>query len=217
MAGIPGVPVAIIAAGGILVWSGIYNQSLSSALGSILRGQKPSQGPQVATSVPGAPGTTVSPGTTSSAVANDALKYVGSPYVWGGAPGTGLGRDTGTDCSGFVNMVVGRDLKMPIPGYGAGAYTGSAHGPNTLSYLIWGGVTGISQAQLQAGDLVVWQTHMGIALGGDQMISALDTNDGVKVTSIEGGSPAGEVLFCKRLTGLSGVTPALSSSASILG
>ena len=74
--------MAIIAAGGILVWSGIYNQSLSSALGSILRGQKPSQGPQVATSVPGAPGTTVSPGTTSSAVANDALKYVGSPYVW---------------------------------------------------------------------------------------------------------------------------------------
>jgi cell wall-associated NlpC family hydrolase len=109
-------------------------------------------------------------------------------------------------------MVLGRDLGQPIPGYGAGAYSGSSHGPNTLAYLIWGGVRTIPRNQLQAGDLVVWQSHMGIALGGDQMISALDTRDGVKVTSIEGGSPTGEVLFCKRLTGLSGVTPGMGST-----
>jgi cell wall-associated NlpC family hydrolase len=109
-------------------------------------------------------------------------------------------------------MVVGRDLRQPIPGYGPGAYTGATHGPNTLSYLLWGGVVTISRSELQAGDLLVWQSHMGISLGGDQMISSLDTKDGVKVTSIEGGSPAGEVLFCKRLTGLSGVTPAVAGS-----
>jgi SLT domain-containing protein len=36
--GIPGLPVAIIAGGGILVWSGIYNQTLGNALGSTAYG-----------------------------------------------------------------------------------------------------------------------------------------------------------------------------------
>ena len=205
---IPGLPVAFIAGGALLAWSGIYNQTLTSALGSLLKGNAPTPGPQVQISVP----TSGSVTTTNSAVANDALKYVGNKYVWGGAPGTTVGVDGGTDCSGFVNMVVGRDLKQAIPGYGAGAFNGSAHGPSTVSWLAWGGVSGIQQSELQAGDLVVWETHMGIALGNGQMISALDTNDGVKVTTIAGGSPTGEVLFCKRLTGLSGVTPATSTS-----
>jgi hypothetical protein len=56
--GVPGLPVAIIAAGGILAWSGIYNQSLTSALGSILKGKAPTPGAQVVTSV-----TPVTPGT----------------------------------------------------------------------------------------------------------------------------------------------------------
>lgn len=47
--GVPGLPVAIIAAGGVLAWSGLFNQSLANALGSILKGQKPSPGPQAAT------------------------------------------------------------------------------------------------------------------------------------------------------------------------
>lgn len=211
MASIPGIPVAVIVSGGILVWSGVYNQSLTNTLGSILTGQKPSPGPQVVNQVSGAPAG--APGASSSTVANTALKYAGSRYVWGGAPGTAAGVDQGTDCSGFVNMVVGRDLGLAIPGYGAGKYNGSTHGPTTLSYLGWGGVPGITRAQLQAGDLVVWQTHMGIALGGDQMISALDTQDGVKVTSIENGSPTGEVLFCKRLA----VQPNTSASNPYAG
>jgi hypothetical protein len=40
---------------------------------------------------------------------------------------------------------------------------------------------------------------MGFALGNNQMISALDTNDGVKVTSIPDGSPTGEPLSVRRL------------------
>jgi len=205
---VPGIPVAIIAAGGILAWSGIYNQTLTSSLGSILTGKAPTAGPQTVTPV----SASAAPGTTDSAVANDAMKYAGSSYVWGGAPGTQAGVDGGTDCSGFVNMVLGRDLKQPIPGYAAGAYTGSEHGPSTVSYLAWGGVSGITESQLQAGDLVVWETHMGISLGGTQMISALDTASGVKVTSIADGSPMGEVLFSKRLTGLSGVAPTPSGT-----
>lgn len=49
--GIPGLPVAIIAAGGILAWSGLFNQSITNTLGSILKGKQPQQGPQASTAV----------------------------------------------------------------------------------------------------------------------------------------------------------------------
>ena len=61
------------------------------------------------------------------------------------------------------------------------------------------GVQSVSRAQLQPGDLCVWQTHMGIYVGGGQMISALDPAQGTMVTTIADGSPAAEILFCKRL------------------
>lgn len=49
--GIPGLPVGIITAGGLLVWSGIFNQSLTNTLGSLLKGKAPSAGPQAVTTV----------------------------------------------------------------------------------------------------------------------------------------------------------------------
>jgi cell wall-associated NlpC family hydrolase len=202
-------------AGGVLMYSGIQNVTIQNVLGSLAKGTVPPKGPaeQFATvpaSAPTAPGAV---GTTNSAIANTALKYVGNRYVWGGAPGTAKGVDAGTDCSGFVNMVVGRDLGMAVPGYAAGQYNGSTHGAPTGGWLIWGGVTGIAQSQMQPGDLVVWQTHMGIWIGNGQMVSALDTQDGVKVTSLADGSPTGEVLFPKRLTGLSGTLPTGTGNA----
>src|SRR5437773_644145 len=47
--GVPGLAVGIIAAGGILAWSGVYNQSLTDTLSSLLKGSKPTPGPQAAT------------------------------------------------------------------------------------------------------------------------------------------------------------------------
>jgi cell wall-associated NlpC family hydrolase len=199
---INGMGLGLAIAGGILIWSGIENVTIQQVLESLAKGTVPPKGPAEQFATPGNSSASSSAGssiTTSSAIANDALTYVGNKYVWGGAPGTTKGVDAGTDCSGFVNMVVGRDLGGAVPGYAAGQYTGSTHGAPTTAWLIWGGVTSITQAEMQPGDLVVWQTHMGIWLGNGQMISALDTQSGVAVTSLADGSPTGEILFPKRL------------------
>ena len=201
-----GLAVAYSTIGGVVLISGVSGNTVAMTLKSLLKGKYPGKGPQnigtpqlgVAKGSGSGSGS-VTPGSTSSAVANDALGYVGNKYVWGGAPGTQKSVDAGTDCSGFCNMVIGRDLGLPIPGYGPNEYSGSTHGPTTLSYLSWSGVTTIQQSQLQPGDLVVWPSHMGIWIGNSQMISALDTTDGVKVTSLADGSPTGEPLTCKRL------------------
>lgn len=44
-AGIPGIPLAAMTAGGILVWSGIYNRTITDTLSSLVRGVEPSPGP----------------------------------------------------------------------------------------------------------------------------------------------------------------------------
>lgn len=92
-----------------------------------------------------------------------------------------------------------------IPGFQAGQYQGQEHGPNTLTWLAWNGAVTISLKNAQPGDLVIWQTHMGILVkaGPDansaRMVSDLNPNDGTKETSINGGSPTGEVFVIKRL------------------
>jgi cell wall-associated NlpC family hydrolase len=198
----------LIAAGGgaILLWSGIRGKSWSSVLRAVVTGKDPR------TSLTAYPITTSQaafaadsggfgggnfPGSASgSAIVSDAMTYNGLPYVWGGVPGHGKGN---TDCSGFVNSVVGRDLHMAIPGYKAGTYHGQSHGPVTSMWWAWNGATTIPANQGQAGDLAVWWTHMGILIDSTHMISALDTKDGVKVTTIQGGAPALEKLRIRRL------------------
>jgi len=151
-------------------------------------------------SPPPAPKPTPPPSGDGSEVSKDALKYVGNKYVWGGAPGTTAGKDDGTDCSGFVNMVVGRDLKRAIPGYEAGKYTGSVHGPVTEDWLAWSGATTISQSEVKAGDLACWKTHIGIFTDdGKHVVSSLDTKSGVVTTTVAGATPTGETLTCRRL------------------
>lgn len=208
-----GIMIGTALGGAVLLWSGINNKGVLSTARDLLQGTRPAPGPAQSFNVNlgslgGSGGTSAAPGTTDSGVANDALKYNGNRYVWGGVPGTTVGHNNGTDCSGFCNMVVGRDLGQPIPGYAAGAYKGQSHGPATGAWLLWSGVSAIQQSELQAGDLLVWQTHMGIYIGNGQMISALDTKDGVKITDIKNGSPKAEVLFPKRLkTVASGSAP----------
>src|SRR6202042_45433 len=92
-------------------------------------------------------------GGSPSAIVNDAETYNGDKYVFGGTPGTTKGHNNGTDCSGFVNMVVGRDLGLPIPGFAAGKYNGGSHGPPTQLWLLWDGAKTIDSSQTQPGDL----------------------------------------------------------------
>ncbi len=200
---VSGLGAAYAASGFVLLWSGVKNTTLQATLTAFLKGQAPQANPTGAITVgladSSAAASSSAPGTTPSAIANDALQYEGHAYLYGGAPGTS-GKSP-WDCSSFCNWVLGHDLGMTLPGDSSPGYSGTSHGPTTLSYLGWSGASTVSNSAsaAQAGDLCVWQTHMGIAIGGGQMISALDESLGTKVTTIPGGAPTGELLFVRRV------------------
>jgi peptidoglycan DL-endopeptidase CwlO len=186
----------------VFTYAGLKGYSIPATIQDIVTGRNPSKQSQVAPvgtpqAAPGATGTPAS--TTTSTIANDALRYQGHPYVYGGAPGTS--GTAGWDCSSFCNWVLGHDLGMTLPGETSPGYTGTSHGPTTLSYLGWSQAqtVGHTPGAAQAGDLCVWQTHMGIALGSGQMISALNESLGTRQTSIEAGAPGAEFLFVRRV------------------
>jgi cell wall-associated NlpC family hydrolase len=96
-----------------------------------------------------------------------ATQYTGVPYVFGGAtPG-------GWDCSGYVKWVAGQTLGINLP-HGVSAITRS------------GAVHPVSRAEAQPGDLVVFpgNAHMGIFLGGNQMVHAPKPGDVTKIGTI---------------------------------
>lgn len=142
-----------------------------------------------------------------ASIASAAEAFQGIPYKWGGyLPSTGW------DCSGFVNYVLGSALSMTLPG--GYHYTGKAHGPVAAQYLTWSGAYTVGSPL--AGDLCVWETHIGIALSGTSMISALDPSYGTAITPIKGFGPAGELLVYRRVTA-SGAQEAATTSATTQG
>ena len=136
-----------------------------------------------------------------SDLANLAIEYIGFRYVWAGKPANGV-----ADCSSFVNMLRGWFQKKSIPGFPAGTYDGTQHGPNTVAWLLWNGCDrvpgGIKNAR--PGDLAIWQTHMGVIVKAGataqeaQMVSDLNPSLGTQQTSVAGAAPGLEVLFVER-------------------
>ena len=148
----------------------------------------------------------------ASAIANDALRYNGAGYQYGGSPATGIGH---WDCSSFVSWVMGHDLKMSIPLYPNGTYTGTAHGPTAAMYLAWSGATTIPFNSMAPGDLACWLTHIGIVIGNNQMISAYDTAKGTLVTGISGAGPTGEGTgIIRRVNGAVGQAASAGTTAT---
>lgn len=199
---IDGVAVAAIVGGTIFVYSGITGRSVLGSIQAIVSGKPPAAAPQAnpisgqGTGNPNANAVgsaTIQGGSVNgTAIAQDATQYVGHAYKYGGAPGP-----NGTnpwDCSSFVNWVLNHDMHIAIPG---GNWNPSTHGPATGSYQSFG--SSVPRGQVQAGDLCVWATHIGIALNNSQMVSALNERLGTQITGIENGGPQGESVTCRRI------------------
>ena len=94
-----------------------------------------------------------------------AMQYLGIPYRWGAASPS-----AGFDCSGLT-MYVFNQVGVSLPHYAAAQY---------------GLGVAVSKDQLQAGDLVFFRGlgHMGMYIGGGNMIHAPRTGDVVKISSI---------------------------------
>jgi cell wall-associated NlpC family hydrolase len=182
----------------LFVWSGIRGWSVLATLGDVLTGKKPSQPVSNPLQViPVGSNGAVVDAAGGTGIAAIALSYVGHAYRYGGAPGPDGSRPW--DCSSFVNYVVGVKAGLAIPGNGPGKYTGSSHGPATGVWAVWTGMATVKRADVQAGDILLWLGHMGIATGHDTMISALNPRIGTKTQQIDSGVGRGPLVRIGRL------------------
>ena len=125
------------------------------------------------------PDGTVAPPSQYSGAAGIAMRYLGVPYVWGGASPAGF------DCSGLV-MYVFAQLGVSLP-----HYTGAQ----------WNMGVPVARGDLQPGDLVFFDGlgHVGIYIGGDQFVHAPHTGDVVKVSSLDEGWYASSYVGARRI------------------
>lgn len=188
-----GFSLAYTSAGAVVLWSGIKGWSISSTFKALLGGITPSSStePIDTSTVETTSEAPAAGGATGSAIADDALKYEGHGYVFGG-PSNPTG---GWDCSSFVSYVLGHDLGLKIPGGTWASVTdnGKSHGPVSAQYMLYG--TGIKAAQAQAGDIIASVDHVGFIVtnngGSGTMISAQDEQLGTGVSNWPAGFPGG--------------------------
>ncbi len=143
---------------------------------SVAEAVAPSAGVGVVASTPDA---MVAPSSRYGGVVGAAMQYLGVPYVWGGASPSGF------DCSGLVVYVFAQ-FGVSLP-----HYTGD----------LWNMGVPVSRDQLQPGDLVFFNGlgHMGIYMGGGQMIHAPHTGDVVKISDINSGYYVSSYVGARRI------------------
>ncbi len=96
---------------------------------------------------------------TGSNIVKFACQFVGNPYVAGGTSLT-----EGCDCSGFVMSVYKAfGIKVPRTSWGQGSYGRE-----------------VSYADAQPGDVIYYGGHVGIYIGGGQIVHASTQKTGIK-------------------------------------
>lgn len=188
-----GVALGAMGIGGLFLYSALKGKSILATSQAILTGQSPATVKQsnpiqnvVApnTSTPNASMTDV------TGIAAIADSYIGKlTYVFGGPPPPGT-----VDCSSFTSKVL---AQAGVANPGGAPYNPNTHGPTTLDYITWSGATTVGHTADVSipGDLVVWETHMGIAVGNNQYVSAHDPAEGVSAAAIS----FPEFLYVRRL------------------
>ncbi|PWD51946.1 hypothetical protein C8046_16125 [Serinibacter arcticus] len=106
-------------------------------------------------------------GSLASSIVNEAFKYVGVPYVTGGASPSGF------DCSGFVQYVYAQ-MGVSLP------RTSSAQA---------GAGYRVSASEARAGDLIYSPGHIGIYLGDGQHIAARNHSTPLKAGPVYMSNP----------------------------
>jgi peptidoglycan DL-endopeptidase RipA len=112
-------------------------------------------------------------------VADLALRWLGTPYSWGGGttsgPTWGQGGPVGFDCSGLALWAWGQ-VGVYLPHYSGYQFNSGPH---------------ISRSDLMPGDLVFWAYntsdpgsihHVAIYIGGGRIVQAPQTGDVVKIS-----------------------------------
>lgn len=103
-------------------------------------------------------------GGTGSDVVKFALQFVGNRYVYGGSSLT-----NGTDCSGFT-MSVYRQFGVSLP-HQSGAQRRCGYSVGSL-------------ANAQPGDIICQSGHVGLYIGGGQMVHASNERTGIIVSAV---------------------------------
>jgi cell wall-associated NlpC family hydrolase len=191
MAEINGRALAAVAIGTLFVWSGVKGWSVLGTIGDVIKGKKPSPSTVTPLTVAGTDNAMLGGATdgvvlgtgTGAAIAAEGVKWVGHPYRYAGAPG--LDGKGDWDCSSFCNYIYAIKFGLPIPGYGPGKWLANTHGPTTFQWEIWPGVTNVAREQVQAGDVIVWIGHMGIAISNTHMVHAPNPKRGTVIDKIE--------------------------------
>ncbi len=176
-----GYAVSVIEEGnGWLYVSDDYNNEgyISSEFASIKHGAKPENSGKVVFDKSSLTG-------NAAEIAEYALNFVGTPYVYGG---TDL--STGVDCSGFVYCVY-KHFGITLQRQSASQYTQGTY---------------IDKADLQAGDLLFFNTggntnisHVGMYLGNGTYIHASTYSTGVITASLNDDYSTSNYVGAKRI------------------
>lgn len=97
-------------------------------------------------------------------IANYACQFIGNPYVSGGTSLT-----NGADCSGFIYALY-KDYGYRVP---------------RTSWQLREVGTGVSYSEAQPGDIVCYEGHVGMYIGGGMIVHASTQRTGIKVSNAQ--------------------------------